>query len=161
MKELFLRKKLTFRTGGKKIVLVKKSNETFEHVAAKAVGYAMYLPVYPQVKIEVKIGERYKPDLVALNGRGEPVFWAECCMVGKTKIEKILNKHPSAHFAFIRVTEHVDQFADLVSSLRERTRHKGKLDIIRLKPPVTRYFDGHDIKVPPFGEAVEYTAGGG
>ena len=74
---LHIRGKYTFRAHDRKIVVVKKRGERVEHVLMKALLWALYLPQYPQATIEVKVGDRYKPDVVALDTRGEPVFWAE------------------------------------------------------------------------------------
>ena len=62
--DLLLRGKYTFRVGGQKLVLVKKSVESLRHVEMKALLWALYLSTYHQLQVEVLIGYKYKPDLV-------------------------------------------------------------------------------------------------
>jgi len=131
MDEISLRRKVSFRIRGKRIVLIKKSYESADHVAAKALCYAAYLPLYPGLKVEIKIGQRYKPDLVALGEGMKPLFWAECGAVGKQKIYKILHKFPRTHFSFVKITGDVGQFKDLVVQQKEKACHTGLLDILR------------------------------
>jgi len=62
--ELELRRKFTMRAHGKQKVFIKKSFESRIHVLTKAFLWALYLPVYPELSVEVPVGGRYKPDLV-------------------------------------------------------------------------------------------------
>jgi len=130
MGDIDLRKKFTFKIHGKKIVLIKKSYESFAHVAAKALCYALYLSFYSDIKVEVKIGERYKPDLVMLGDDRKPVFWAECGAVSRQKIYKILHKFPATHFSFIKIAEDIGQFKKLIIEQKEKAGHTGHVDII-------------------------------
>jgi hypothetical protein len=97
--ELLLGGKYTFRVGGRKQVFVKKPVEHMHHVIMKALLWALYLPTYEQLRVEVAIGHRYKPDLVALDAE-TPLFWAEAGRVGNQKLNRILNRFPRTHFAF-------------------------------------------------------------
>ncbi|MBD3425898.1 MAG: hypothetical protein GF409_01550 [Candidatus Omnitrophica bacterium] len=137
MGDIDLRKKFTFKIRDKKIVLIKKSHETFAHVAGKILCYALYYPFYPDLQIEMRIGERYKPDLVMLDVRGKPVFWGECGAVGKQKIYKILHKFTNTHFSFIKITKGVKQFRELVLEQRRKASHKGIVDIVSFPEEVT------------------------
>ena len=62
--ELELRRKYTLRAHGKQMVFIKKSFESRTHVLTKAFLWALYLPDYPDLAVEVPVGGRYKPDLV-------------------------------------------------------------------------------------------------
>ena len=97
--ELLLGGKYTFKVGGKKQVFVKKPVEHFRHVVMKALLWALYLPAYTQLQVEVSIGHRYKPDLVAL-GASAPLFWAEAGRVGNQKLKRVIHRFPRTHFAF-------------------------------------------------------------
>lgn len=79
--ELLLGGKFTFRVGGEKQVFAKKPIEHHRHVVMKVLLWALYLPTYDQLQVELGIGHRYKPDLVAL-AAGKPLFWAEAGRVG-------------------------------------------------------------------------------
>jgi hypothetical protein len=76
--------KLTIRVGSllgdRKLVLVNRPAESARHVLLKALVYALYLPAYPNLAVELPIGDRYRPDLVAL-GAVRPVApsWYACC----------------------------------------------------------------------------------
>ena len=47
-------------------------NERAVHVIMKALIWALYLPEYPESRVEVRIGDKYKPDVVQLNAQDEP-----------------------------------------------------------------------------------------
>jgi hypothetical protein len=36
----------------------------------KALLWALYLPIYPKLSVEIAIGDRYRPDVVELDLRG-------------------------------------------------------------------------------------------
>jgi hypothetical protein len=65
--------------------LWQRVGESYEHVLMKALGYAMFVSIYPNLEIETKIGLRYKPDLIARKGNSEYEFWGEC---GQNSIRK-------------------------------------------------------------------------
>jgi hypothetical protein len=96
--ELGLRRKVTVRSGGRKLVLVKKPVERGRHVVMKALLWALYLPMYPQLQVEIAIGNKYKPDLVEMGAFG-PKFWAEAGRVGNQKLGRILKRFPETHMA--------------------------------------------------------------
>ena len=75
--ERHLRRKLTVRAEGRQIVLVKKPVERLEHVLMKAFLWALYLPQYDDLAVEIPVGDRYKPDVVSLDAFGQPRFWGE------------------------------------------------------------------------------------
>lgn len=75
--DLFLRRKWPLRAHGWQVIFVKQPNESSEHVLVKALLWALYLPQYPGLAVEVAAGDRDKPDLVALDGCGALHFWAE------------------------------------------------------------------------------------
>ena len=97
--DLMLRRKWTLRAHGRQVVFVKKSNESSEHVLMKALLWALYLPDYPELTVEISIGDRYKPDVVALDAQGSPTFWAEAGQVGVDKIQSLVRRHRRTHFA--------------------------------------------------------------
>ena len=86
MSDLYLRRKLTFHAHGRTLVLVKRSNEKIEHRLMMALLWALYLPRYPDLRVDVPIGARYRPDLVQLRPEGQPLLWAEAGEVGHWEI---------------------------------------------------------------------------
>lgn len=100
--ELFLRRKWTLRAHGQQVVFVKKPNESSQHVLMKALLWALYLPAYPDLTVEVAIGDRYKPDAVALDASGAPLFWAEAGDVSRAKIRSLARRYRHTHFAIAK-----------------------------------------------------------
>ena len=66
-----------FYLAGNRIRLWQRTGESYEHVLMKALGYAMFAGEYPNLEIEVKVGLRYKPDLIAVKSGGDFEFWGE------------------------------------------------------------------------------------
>lgn len=75
----------TFDLGTEKIRLWQRTGESYEHILMKALGYAMFIKKYPNLEIEIKVGLRFKPDLVAQNSKRDYDFWGEC---GQNTIRK-------------------------------------------------------------------------
>ncbi len=61
-KQLPLRRKYTFHAHGKKVVFFKKAMEHERHVVMKALLWALYLPQYPGVAVEVPAGGNSSPE---------------------------------------------------------------------------------------------------
>ena len=156
--DLALRRTLTVRApDGAKLVLLKKRGESIEHVLMKAALWALYRPEYPDVQVEVPIGDTYKPDLVALRpppggpayGDPEPVFWGEAGKVSVGKWRSLFRRFPDAHFALARWDERLDPH---VATIRQalgglpRTRSGGRprrapVDLVRVPPAVATLAD--------------------
>jgi hypothetical protein len=102
------------RAHGRQVVFIKKHQESAEHVIMKALLWALYLPTYPDMRVEVRIGDRYKPDVVALDHQGQPRFWGESGHVGADKLQSLLRRYPQTHFAFARWAVRLEPFAEIV-----------------------------------------------
>ena len=105
--DLLLRRKLTLRAAGpdgapRQVVFVKRPGESAEHVLMKAVLWALYLPAYPDLAVEVPIGDRYKPDVVQRAPDGRPVFWGEAGKVSEAKLRSLARRFPETHFALAK-----------------------------------------------------------
>jgi hypothetical protein len=162
-RDLMIRRKWTLRAHGKQIVLVKRVNEQNSHVIMKAFLWALYLPVYPEINVEVSIGDRYKPDLVALDNQGRPTFWGEAGQLSVEKIRSLLRRHRGTHFAIAKWKVPLSPFLQIVKNILADIKRESPLDLIRFPvDSVTRYIDergeihiGHDmlewIRIPqPF-----------
>lgn len=66
-----------FQLARRRVRLWQRSGESYEHVLMKALGYALFVEDFPQMEIEIKVGLRYKPDLVARGAAGAFLFWGE------------------------------------------------------------------------------------
>ena len=119
--ELFLRRKWTLRAHGRQVVFVKKPYESDTHVLMKALLWALYLPAYPELTVEIAIGDRYKPDVVALDARGEPGFWGEAGDVTTAKIRSLARRYRDTHFALAKWDTRLEPYQ------RDRGRCPGRV----------------------------------
>lgn len=151
--DLALRRTLTLRAHdgreARKLVLVKKRGESIEHVLMKAVLWALYLPEYPEMAVEVGIGDAYKPDLVQLApppgglayGDPEPVFWGEAGKVSEKKWRSLLRRFPDTHFAVAKwgspaaLRPHAETLRRVLGS-RQRP---APLDLLAIPPDAARF----------------------
>jgi uncharacterized protein YaeQ len=140
------------RLAGERLTLYKRAGESYEHVLMKALGYAMYAPIYPKLEIERRIGLRYKPDLVALDDTNEIEFWGECGAVSFRKIAW-LAKHSSARriviFKFAQAPNAITQWIDsLHAEVEPRYRRAQQLSLINFVARVADEIDQEINDVP-------------
>lgn len=135
-----IRRKYTFRSGDRKVVVVKKRRERPEHVFMKVFLWALYLPGYPGATIEVDVGDRYKPDVVELDGGGDPVFWAEAGRVGKEKVQSLTRRYRDTHFAVAKWDTSLAPFEAIVRDAVAGLRRSAPFDLIRFPPDGLRRF---------------------
>jgi len=130
-----LRRKLTLRAHDEQIVLVKRKQERIEHVWMKAFLWALYLPDHPDLSVEVRVGDKYKPDVVAMDPRrGRPRFWGEAGHVGPEKTEALLGRYPDTHFAIAKWDRALDPFLETVEGAVHDVDRTGPIDLIRFSP---------------------------
>ncbi|MEP0548353.1 MAG: hypothetical protein ABJF88_15560 [Rhodothermales bacterium] len=146
--DLLLRRKLTLRApapgGPQKVVFVKKRQEGIEHVLMKAFLWALYLPAYPGLTVEIPIGDRYKPDVVGLDLRGEPVFWGEAGKVSEAKTASLLRRYPDTHFAIAKWAVPLAPFEAIVREALDGRPRRAPFDLLRLPPDSAERFIAED-----------------
>jgi hypothetical protein len=130
MDELRLRRKWTLRAHGRQVVFVKKPVESVEHVVMKALIWALYLPQYPDLVVEIRVGDRYKPDVVALEAGGKPVFWGEAGEVSTAKIRSLARRHKRTHFALAKWDTRLEPLAGIVTGALEGLGRSAPFDLI-------------------------------
>lgn len=131
--DLHLRRKWTLRAHGQQVVFLKRSNERSAHVIMKALLWALYLPQYPDLKVEVSIGDRFKPDVVSLPAYdpfAEPRFWAEAGQVSVDKITSLARRFRQTHFAMAKWSTSLAPFEALVRTALSQTRHAAPFDLL-------------------------------
>ena len=138
--ELLLRRKLTLRAHGRQVVFVKKARERLEHVLMKAFLWALYLPTYDDLSVEIPIGDRYKPDVVQLDAFGEPVFWGEAGKVGLDKIRSITRRYRGTHFALAKWATDLDPFVALVEEAVDGLHRTAPFDLLCFPPESAGHF---------------------
>ena len=132
--DLFLRRKWTLKAHGRQVVFIKNQVESTEHVLMKAFLWALYLPQYPEAQVEVRIGDRYKPDIVMLDRmQNLPIFWAEAGHVGQRKIASLTRRFRDTHFAMAKWATNLDPYAEMVERALRQTKRNAPFDLIRFE----------------------------
>lgn len=142
--ELKLRRKWTFRAQDKQIVLVKKHYEKSVHVLMKGFMWALYLPYYPNLTVEVAVGDRYKPDVVAVDERGKPQFWGEGGQITVQKIRSLLRRYRATHVAIAKWQTPLTPYIEIVTEVLDGLKRKRPVDLINFqKDSAQRFIDEH------------------
>src|SRR5829696_6914436 len=124
-----------FELVGRRVRLWQRRGESYGHVLLKALGYAMFAPVYPGLGVELAVGLRYKPDLVALNEGegGRPragarfLFWGECGMVSMRKVAWLLKHGDVGRLVLFKTGSGVKAYThELRDSVEARYRGGGR-----------------------------------
>jgi len=87
----------------------------------KALGYAMFAREYPMLEIEMKVGLRYKPDLVARDADGDFLFWGEAGANSLRKTNWLLKHTRTKKLVLFKIGQNTNQ---LVEQLREEVPAK-------------------------------------
>ena len=128
--DLKLRRKWTLRAKDKQIVLVKKHYEKSAHVLMKGFIWALYLPYYPNLTVEIGVGDRYKPDVVALDQQGRPEFWGEAGQITIEKIRSLLKRYRSTHFAIAKWRSSLHPLIGMVEEALDGLKRNSPVDLI-------------------------------
>jgi uncharacterized protein YaeQ len=142
--ELLLPRKWTLRAGDRQVVLVKKPYESTEHVVMKALLWAIYLPDYPELAVEVPVGDRYKPDVVALDAHGQVRFWGEAGDVGVAKIRSLARRYRGTHFALAKWNTRLEPVVAVVMDAMAGLERRATLDLLAFPADsAERFIDDH------------------
>ena len=119
--------------------LWQRTGESYGHVLMKALGYAMFVGEYPGLEIELPVGLRYKPDLVALN-QSDPNrpragarfrFWGECGLVSMRKVAWLLKHGDTERLVLFKTGCGVQALSrELRASVEPRYREGGRLLLV-------------------------------
>jgi hypothetical protein len=138
---------------GRGVRLWQRPGETYRHVLLKALGYAMFVGEYPSLEIEVAVGLRYKPDLVAANdGAGARFsFWGECGLVSMRKVAWLLKHGGTERLALFKHDCGVPAYLrELRASVEPRYREGGRLLLINFAADVGEH--AADRRIPRIPE---------
>jgi hypothetical protein len=130
-----------FELAGRRVRLWQRPGESYAHVLMKALGYAMYVGEYPRLEIELRVGLRYKPDLVAFNEHAAAgarfAFWGECGMVTMRKAAWLLKHGQLARLVLFKVGGSAAALArELREATGERERAGGRLLLVNFVPDI-------------------------
>lgn len=144
MSDLELRRKLTLRAHGRQVVFVKRPIEHSRHVLMKAFIWALYLPDYPDLGVEIDIGDRYRPDVVSLGADGRPRFWGEAGEVGRDKIRALARRFRDTHLCIARWDERLSPLAATVGDAVGDARRTAPFDLLRIPADAPERFIAPD-----------------
>lgn len=120
-----------FTLAGKRVRLWQRQGESYAHVLMKALGWAMFVAEYPHLEIEIKVGLRYKPDLIAARAGGDFDFWGECGANSLRKTAWILKHTRTKKLVLFKIAINSDQFIkQLRAEIPAKYRAAGKLVLI-------------------------------
>ncbi len=114
-----------FNLAGNRIRLWQRNGESYEHILMKALGYAMFIGEFPTMEIEVKVGLRYKPDLIAKDAAGDFLFWGEAGANSIRKTSWLLKHTRTKKLVLFKINQNV---AALIEQLREEIPAKYRAD---------------------------------
>lgn len=130
MPPTFPRKRM-MRAHGKSVVFARNPMESAEHVLMKVFLWALYLPQYPDLYVETRIGDKYKPDVVQLHADGKPAFWGESGQVSVKKIQSLVRRFPDTHFAIAKWQTSLKPVAAIIEQALEGYVRSAPFDLIR------------------------------
>lgn len=132
-----------FELAGRRVRLWQRRGETYEHVLLKALGFAMYVGEYARLEIELSVGLRYKPDLVALNEGATPragarfLFWGECGLVTMRKVAWLLKHGDAERVVLFKLDCGVNPLVrELRAAVSARYREGGRLQLVNFAADV-------------------------
>jgi hypothetical protein len=156
MSDLILPRKFTVRAHGSRLVFAKGFSESAEHVLMKIFLWALYLPPYPALTVEVRIGDRYKPDVVALDDAGKPRFWGESGKVAVAKIRSLARRYPSTHFAIAKWDTRLAPLVEIVQEALEGLPRRAPFDLLTFAPDSVQRFIDREWNVQLTHDEVEW-----
>jgi hypothetical protein len=120
-----------FETVNGSLRLWQHRGESFEHVLMKALGYAVNVEEFPSLKVELSVGLRYKPDLIAIGADGEIDLWGECGLITVRKTIWLAKHSGAKRLTLFKINYGVDQLADQLRRVVEpKYRDGGRLRIV-------------------------------
>jgi hypothetical protein len=134
---ILTRRRWLLKAHGSHIVIVKGTNERFTHPLLKAFLWALYIPRYPHITVEVRIADRYKPDVIAFDPSQalyttQPSFWGEAGQVGADKIAALVRRYPDTHFAVAKWETSLSTFAPWIRDALRNVKRRAPFDIINV-----------------------------
>jgi len=92
-----------------------------------------YLPYYPNLTVEIAVGDRYKPDVVALDQQGMPEFWGEAGQITVEKIHSLLRRYRSTHFAIAKWRSSLNPLTEIVRAGLDGLKRSSPVDLINFQ----------------------------
>ena len=96
----------------------------------KALLWALFLPDYPDLFAEIKIGDRFKPDLVQLGDDGNPLFWGEAGRVSLRKTKALVRRFRYTHLVFAKWNMNLVPFRQILKKETGSDPRLAPIDLI-------------------------------
>ena len=128
--DLKLRRKWTLRAHDKQMVFIKKPFESDIHVFTKAFIWALFLPAYPNLSVEIPVDSRYRPDVVQFADDGQPVFWAEAGQVSRRKLRALVHRYRFTHLVFAKWNLDLTPFYRILKKEMPVPRREAPVDLV-------------------------------
>jgi len=132
---------------GQRNVFIWGRQERSTHTLMKAFLWALYLPDYPEMAVEVRIGDHYKPDVVSMpqtpsiySTTTEPYFWGESGQVGRDKIHALVRRYPGTHFAIAKWDSTLKPYIALVEAALQGVDRTAPFDLLTFPADSKRRF---------------------
>lgn len=144
--QILSRRKWKLYAHDQHIIVVNGTSEKTTHPLMKAFMWALYMPHYPNISIEIRIGDKYKPDVVAFEDdallRGSPpVFWGEAGQVGTDKIKSIARRYRDTHFAVAKWNTNLHHWSILLEDILADIKRDAPFDLISFPDETSECID--------------------
>jgi hypothetical protein len=149
-------RKWALHAHGRQNVFVKSPDESSRHVLMKAFIWALYLPHYPDLTVEIRIGDRFKPDVVSLDEWGKPRFWGEAGQVSVDKIRSLCRRYRDTHFAIAKWGQRLAPLANVVNVALQDRLHSAPFDLLCFPTDSAERFIDTDGNIHVTHEAIEW-----
>ena len=143
-----LPRKIKLTAHGHSNVFSKGGTERDVHVLMKIFIWALYLPQYPDLTVEVRVGDRYKPDVVSVDevagikdANGRFRFWGESGRVGEDKIESLIKRFPETHIVIAKWEKNLVPLEKMVRAAVTNQR-TAPIDLLRFQDGDAERFIG-------------------
>jgi uncharacterized protein YaeQ len=95
---------LTVNGEERRLILIRASGESEEHLAMKLLAYVLFFDRQP--KVEFSVGQHFKPDLVCVEDN-DITLWIDCGDIALHKLDKISTKNHKAKIVVVKPTRNV------------------------------------------------------
>lgn len=148
--------KITVRAGGRKVVLAKQAGESARHILLKALVFGLYVPDYPDVVIEPRFHQRYRPDLLHLDPAGQPTFWAECGVTGRDKLLALIRTYPATHLVVAKQLPRIESLREAMATMVAATRRSAPVDLVNVPADADRFIGPNGEITVTFQDVARY-----
>ncbi|HEY1066855.1 MAG TPA: hypothetical protein VGE52_12120 [Pirellulales bacterium] len=122
--------KWKLRAHGRSIVLHSLGRDRPSHGLMKALIWGLYLPEFPTATIEIDVGDRYKPDVVALDPFGKPLLWGESGQVSPKKLRDLAKRYRSARLVVAKWDASLEQHLVHIRKALEGVERTAPFDVL-------------------------------